>query len=181
MTEAFPGQHTTTTTVTQSSTTVQTDIRYDSTYIRTIPGMLKCAQTVLNLLGFLTISISGYSVNGRGSFFSSISGFGFWFTGILLVLYLFHVVEKFFAIPWLRIEFGFCALWAVFYMIASTLCAAYLSYSAAFACAALFGYCAMAAYGYDAFLKFQGVKSGEIAQGERHVAKTTSTVTSPAY
>ncbi|XP_022184101.1 proteolipid protein 2 isoform X1 [Nilaparvata lugens] len=181
MTEAFPGQHTTTTTVTQSNTTVQTDIRYDPFYIRTIPGMLKAAQIILNLLGFLTISVSGYSSLGRGSFFSSISGFGFWFTGILLVLYVFHVVEKFFAIPWLRIELVYCALWAVFYMIASTLCAANMSYSAAFACTALFGYCAMGVYGYDAFLKFKAVKSGEIAQGERHVAKTTSTVTSPAY
>lgn len=41
----FPGQHTTTTTVT-SNTTVQTDLRFDKTYLRTIPGILKCAQIV---------------------------------------------------------------------------------------------------------------------------------------
>lgn len=42
----FPGQHTTTTTVTTSNTNVQTNIRYDPSYIKTIPGMLKCAQIV---------------------------------------------------------------------------------------------------------------------------------------
>lgn len=41
----FPGQHTTTTTVT-SSTSVQTDMRFDPSYIRTIPGVLKIVQMV---------------------------------------------------------------------------------------------------------------------------------------
>lgn len=44
--QGFPGQHTTTTTMTATSTTVQTDIRYDPLYLRTLPGMLKVAQIV---------------------------------------------------------------------------------------------------------------------------------------
>lgn len=43
--QGFPGQHTTTTTVT-SNTTVQTNIRYDPIYIKTIPGILKIVQIV---------------------------------------------------------------------------------------------------------------------------------------
>lgn len=39
----------------------------------------------------------------------------------------------------------------------------------------------MVAYGYDAFLKFNAVRSGALAQGERVVTKSSSTVTSPAY
>lgn len=42
----FPNQHTTTTTVQTSSTTVETSLRFDPSYIRTIPGMLKIAQIV---------------------------------------------------------------------------------------------------------------------------------------
>lgn len=42
----FPNQHTTTTTVQTSSTTVETSLRFDSSYIRTIPGMLKIAEIV---------------------------------------------------------------------------------------------------------------------------------------
>jgi hypothetical protein len=44
-----------------------------------------------------------------------------------------------------------------------------------------FGFVAMIAYGYDAFLKFNAVRSGALAQGERVVTKSSSTVTSPAY
>jgi len=39
----------------------------------------------------------------------------------------------------------------------------------------------MVVYGYDAFLKFSAVRSGALAQGERVVTKSSSTVTSPAY
>jgi hypothetical protein len=45
--QGFPDQRTTTT-VTSSNTTVQTNIRYDPLYLRTIPGMLKVAQIVSN-------------------------------------------------------------------------------------------------------------------------------------
>lgn len=40
-----------------------------------------------------------------------------------------------------------------------------------------FGFCAMLAYGYDAFLKFTSVKAGEIAQGERVVHQQATVVT----
>lgn len=177
--QGFPGQHTTTTTVTATNTTVQTEIRYDPNYIRTMPGMLKCAQILANFLGFFCVAISGLAL--QANFFDTIAVTGFWFTGILLVLYLFHIVEKFYKIPWLKIELGFCALWTVFYLIAATLVAGLTTYSLAMGVAAFFGFCAMVVYGYDAFLKYQGVTSGEIAQGERHVTKTTSTVSSPTY
>lgn len=36
---------------------------------------------------------------------------GFWFTGILLAFYLFHVIEKTFKIPWPQIEFFYCVSW----------------------------------------------------------------------
>lgn len=50
---------------------------------------------------------------------------GFWFTGILLALYLFHIVEKFYQIPWLKIEFVFCAIWTGLYLIAACLAVSY--------------------------------------------------------
>jgi len=39
----------------------------------------------------------------------------------------------------------------------------------------------MVAYAYDAFLKFNAIRSGALAQGERVVTKSSSPVTSPAY
>jgi len=122
MTDTFPGQHSTTTRVT--TTQVQTDLRYDPTYFRTFPGLVKCVQLVClfninykeidvlnikfifkacNILGFFCMIFARYSHLSRGSFFKSLAGIGFWFTGILLLFYIFHVIEKFFRIPWLKI------------------------------------------------------------------------------
>lgn len=42
--QGFPGQHTTTTTVT--STEIISNLRYDNTYFYTLSGKLKIAQTV---------------------------------------------------------------------------------------------------------------------------------------
>ena len=44
---------------------------------------------------------------------------GFWVTGILLIFYLLHVIEKFHVIPWMTIEMGFTILWAFFYLTCS--------------------------------------------------------------
>jgi hypothetical protein len=54
-------------------------------------------------LGFICITISYRAITSRGSWFNTVAMGGFWFTGILLALYLFHVIEKFYRIPWLKI------------------------------------------------------------------------------
>jgi uncharacterized membrane protein len=96
---------------------------------------------------------------------------GFWFTGILLIFYVFHVVERYFRIPWIQIELIFCALWTLLYLIASITVSTVNS--GAYTAAAFFGFCAMVAYGYDTWLKFQAHKTGEIAQGSRKVVSQT--------
>jgi hypothetical protein len=58
---------------------------------------------VLNLLGFICITVSYRAITSRGSWFNTVAMGGFWFTGILLALYVFHVIEKFYRIPWLKI------------------------------------------------------------------------------
>ncbi|KAI8427337.1 hypothetical protein MSG28_001916 [Choristoneura fumiferana] len=173
----FPGQHTTTTTVT-SSTTVQTNIRFDPSYIKTVPGILKIVQAGASLLGFICVQVASYR-SSRSSFFAWISMMAFWFTGLLLGLYLFHLVEKFYKIPWLKIELVFCGLWTFFYLIASSLVVAW-SVISAFAAAAFFGYAAMLAYLIDAYLKYRAVQDGGLAQGTRVVSRqTAATVTTP--
>jgi uncharacterized membrane protein len=99
---------------------------------------------------------------------------GFWFSGILLVLYIFHVIERFFRIPWVQIEFIFCAIWTLFYLIAAI--SVSTVNSGAYTAAAFFGFCAMVAYGYDAWLKFNAHRSGEIAQGQRRVVQQQTVI-----
>ncbi|BES88567.1 CKLF-like MARVEL transmembrane domain containing [Nesidiocoris tenuis] len=144
--------------------------------------MLKCAQIILNLLVFLCVTFSVYSYLGQLSFMSFICGLGFWCTGIMLGFYVFHVIEKFYHIPWLKIEMFFCGIWTIFLMIGSTISFAYLTHASVFGVVGFFGYLNMVAYGYDGFLKFKGVQNGEIAQGERVVSKTTNpNSVPPAY
>ena len=56
MEQGFPGQHTTTTTVTASS--APTSIRFDVSYAKTLPGMLKIAQAVSIIHIFIPTSFS---------------------------------------------------------------------------------------------------------------------------
>ncbi|KAG6453010.1 CKLF-like MARVEL transmembrane domain-containing protein 4 [Manduca sexta] len=173
----FPGQHTTTTTIT-SSTTVTTNLRFDKSYLVTLPGILKVVQVLCSFLGFICIQFSRFNNQTTGSFFSWISMIAFWFTGILLGFYLFHLVEKFYKIPWLKIEFVFCALWTLFYLIVSIM--ATTVHDNPHSAAAFFGFVAMAVYAVDCFLKWKAVRAGGLAQGTRVVSKqTTSTVESP--
>lgn len=161
----------TTVTVTQTNTVVQPQIRYDPFYIKSVSGILKAIVIVLNLVGFICIEISQWSHHSRGGFFNFVAMTGFWFSGLMLIFYMFHVVEKFFKIPWLKIEFGFYALWTVLYLIASILAVTF--FSTAYTVAGFFGFLAMIAYGYDAWVKYQLVRAGGIAQGTRSINQTT--------
>nr|XP_032529535.1 CKLF-like MARVEL transmembrane domain-containing protein 4 isoform X1 [Danaus plexippus plexippus] len=174
---SFPGQHTTTTTVT-SNTTVQTNIRFDPSYVRSIPGILKVVQVVFSLLGFICIQFSHFNNASKGLFFSWISMIAFWFTGILLGFYLFHIVEKFYKIPWLKIELLFTALWTFLYLLAAVL--AVTVHDNPHAAAAFFGFSCTLAYCVDAYLKWRAARAGGLAQGTRVVSKQT-TVTREGY
>ncbi|XP_033230456.1 CKLF-like MARVEL transmembrane domain-containing protein 8 [Belonocnema kinseyi] len=106
---------------------------------------------------------------------------GFWTTLILLALYIFHVVEKFKLIPWLKIELCFCGALSLFYFAAACVAASNATRDSAYGAGAFFGFCATVAYIYDAYLKFRAVKSGASPQGQHPSSKTVSTVASPAY
>jgi len=176
----FPGTYSATTVTADSR--ANTEIRFDPSYVRTVPGILKVACLVLNFIGFLCIMVSENSYHSRAGWFNFCAGTGFWVTGILLALYLFHVVEKLQFIPWLMVEFGYCAAWSFFYLTAAAACAAEGGRYEGWAAASFFGFVAMVVYGVDAFFKFKAWKGGDIAQGERvsHVSSGSVPVT-PAY
>lgn len=81
---------------------------------------------VLNFIGFICIEASGvFSYASRGSWFIFVAMTGFWTTGILLALYLFHLIEVLYKIPWLKIEFVFCAVLSLLYLIAAAMAVTY--------------------------------------------------------
>lgn len=120
----FPSQHTTTTTTTREAI-IQPEIRYDASYWRTKEGLMKVAVIIFNLVGFICIEVTHFNTISRATFFNTVAMTGFWFSLIMLVLYLFHVVEKFYKLPWVQIEMVVYAVLAVLYLIASILVAAY--------------------------------------------------------
>ncbi|CAF4871834.1 unnamed protein product [Pieris macdunnoughi] len=130
-----------------------------------------------SLLGFICVVCSRVGTASKGAYFSWVSMIAFWFTGILLGFYLFHIVEKFYKIPWLRLEFLFAAVWSLLYLIASIL-ATTVGDNAHYA-ASFFGFAATLAYMIDAYLKFRLVRAGGLAQGSRVVSKQTTEVITP--
>lgn len=176
----FPDSHiTATTTVTSTTTKVSTNLRFDQSYIRTIPGILKIAQVVISLLGFICVELGGCYYCSQKNWYGFVSMTAFWATLVLLGFYLFHVIEKLHKIPWLLGEFGYCAIWTLLYLIASLVVSVSGGAESSWAAGGFFGFVAMVLYGIDAFLKFRAWRNGDIAQGERTVATTTSKTTSP--
>lgn len=54
MAQQFPDHHTTSVSVKTQETVVQTDVRFDSTYLRTRDGILKISQLVSDQLAFIS-------------------------------------------------------------------------------------------------------------------------------
>ncbi|XP_023235391.1 plasmolipin-like [Centruroides sculpturatus] len=174
--QGFPGTHTTTTT-TATTTKVTPVIRFDHSYVLKLPGWLKCGECLISLLGFICSRSSRYNESSSANWYGFVSMTAFWVTLILLVMYLFHIIEKIHFIPWILGEFVYCAIWTLFYCIAAIVVAAKASGDDAYAAAAVFGFIAMVIYGVDAFLKYKAWRRGDIAQGERVVSTTTTTQT----
>lgn len=165
-----------TSTTTTTTTKVVYAPKFDPLYAKTVPGILKIVRMILDLLGFICVMSSGWLVYlSRTSWFSFVSMTGFWVTGVLLMLYFFHIIERSYFLPWMLMESIFCAIWIIFYLIASCLVAAY-GFNEAYAAAAFFGFSSMIAYGFDAFLKFKGWRNGQVAQGG---SQNTAEVASP--
>lgn len=148
-----------------TNTVFITETRFDLSYIVTPPGIIKAVLVVLNLLCFICIEASAFRSNGRGVYFVFVSLLGLAFTGGLLLMYLYHVVEKYHNFKWLKVELAGSAALTFLQLAAATLAVAFGD--AAYSAAGFFGYLAMVSYGVDAFLKARALQAGELAQGAR--------------
>ena len=136
------------------------------------------SSQIIDIVVFICVICSGsyYRETPTAEWTDFVAMTGFWFSGVLLVFYLVHVIEKFHVIPWVTIELGFCGLWTFFYFTCALDLAVQASkYSvSAFAAASFFSFVAIGIYGFDAFLKFKAFKAGQLAQGERVVQQSES-------
>ncbi|GFR31849.1 CKLF-like MARVEL transmembrane domain-containing protein 4 [Trichonephila clavata] len=94
-------------------------IHFDTSYIRTTPGIIKCLEIVNNIIGMICIMVSGCSWCSNSNWFNFVASTGLTVTGLLLLCYLVHIIERLKFVPWLAIELLYCATWTLFYMIAA--------------------------------------------------------------
>lgn len=88
-------------------------------YVQSYPGILKLVEEVLNIIAFSCVASFQLSTS-RGDAFLAASIGAFVITFILLLIRVFDVDQKIVA-PWPKIEFGYCLIWSVFYLITSAL------------------------------------------------------------
>ncbi|XP_028173350.1 uncharacterized protein LOC114362246 isoform X2 [Ostrinia furnacalis] len=160
-----------------SNTVFITETRFDPSYLKTPPGIIK-SIILFNLIAFICIQASAFWSNGRGVFFNTVAAVGFIFSGALLALYVFHVVEKYHNLKWLKIELVGNVVLVFLFLIASTIVVAFGS--AAYSAAGFFGYLSMVLYGLEAFLKVRALQAGDLAQGSRVGAAAPHVLTPPA-
>jgi hypothetical protein len=77
-----------------------------------ITQLLAIASIISNNVG------STFNV-GAVVFYNVVVIMGFWYTLILLIFYVCHVIEKFYGLPWLRAELVCTGLMVILYIIAS--------------------------------------------------------------
>lgn len=158
-----------------SETHVQTNIRWDPGYILTLPGALKSAAVILDIVCLICILCAPpyWREYSAGEWYIFVCMTAFWVSSILLIMYVLHAIEKFHVIPWLMLEFGFYALWAFFFCTAALALAVQGWPSAALSVAAFFGFAATCVYAVDAVIKFRGWRAGELGQGLRKTTQQT--------
>ncbi|CAG4991545.1 unnamed protein product [Colias eurytheme] len=135
-------------------------LKFDKGYIKTWPGILKVVEVVCNMVGFICIKISWAWLSAI--FYNIVYWIGNIITIVLFLMYMFHFVEKYENLPWLKGEFFFCTLMCLAYIVTSIF-AMTIGESVGYA-VGFFGACAIAAYGVEAFLKYKAWKRGLPAQ-----------------
>jgi len=131
---------------------------------------------VLGIVNVIIINTANQAPGAR-AFFNSALAIGWWYTLVMLLLFLFHVPEKFYTLPWLPVEIGATCLICLLYFISSLMVV--LVNNATYTVAGIFGFITLAVYAYGGYLKFVAWKNGELAQGTL-TSRTNTTVTTQA-
>ncbi|VDK73782.1 unnamed protein product [Litomosoides sigmodontis] len=140
----------------------------DLNYLKTLPGMLKCMCITLDFLCFICLLVGGPAYYTGTGWVTFICTFGMLVSLILLVIYLFHIVDVFPQIPWIVTEMIFYFAWAVLFFLCGcvlALVAARFRGITGYGVASFFSFGALCAYGFDSYLKFLAWRHDEIATG----------------
>ncbi|GJQ70267.1 hypothetical protein Trydic_g22708 [Trypoxylus dichotomus] len=87
-------------------------------YVTQIPGVLRILQLLFNFIGFVCILATGLSQRGDAFLAATIGGFLLSLTIILIRVLDVHAKIS---LPWIKIEFVYNIIWAIFLLITSAL------------------------------------------------------------
>ncbi|CAO1312433.1 unnamed protein product [Diamesa serratosioi] len=163
---------------TTPSYTVPIQLRLDAEYIKAYHGMIKIGILIMAVINITTVNVSAVS-NGITTFYNTTVSVGFWYTLILLFLFLFHVPEKFYRLPWLPVEIVGNALVGLTYFIASIM--VMVVPDSSHTTAGLFGFITLAGYALGGFLKYKQYRNGDLAQGKPSPSRVTTIPQSSAF
>jgi hypothetical protein len=162
----------------QNSKPVPVPPYFDSSYLRTIPGMLKVVQLVLTLTAFILASVgwnfSSYYIVGSTGWTRFATMTGFLNTMIQLMLYLFHMVAQ--SHRRLFWEFLLYTILAILLFISGILMIPYANLDGSRVACTVFCWAGVVAYGSDAYLQLTAVRNARPAEG---VEQLTHPVSSP--
>jgi hypothetical protein len=142
----------------------QNNHHFDTVYLYTVPGIVKVVQILLNLMSTITISLSSIVTLPHGISFLVVSVGGLFITGLLFGFYVYCACMTCTRIPWLKVEFVYCFLWTIACATVASVAADIGRIDDPFLISSVFAYFAMIAYGYDAFIKFDALRSGDSTQ-----------------
>ncbi|XP_055346347.1 plasmolipin-like [Paramacrobiotus metropolitanus] len=166
----------------KSTRIVEVDPYFDVYYLKTFSGILKIIELVCTLIAFI-ISVSTWSSHsfyggpskkalmyypyayGSAVWTDIVTAIAFLITLALLILYLFHIIEKLYEVPWLIMELLYCIAIVFCLLIAGAVMIPYTNLDGARGACVFFCWAAMIAYAIDAYLKFRMYRNDQPAQG----------------
>ncbi|KAH3711041.1 CKLF-like MARVEL transmembrane domain-containing protein 7 isoform X2 [Dreissena polymorpha] len=148
-------------------------VGFDRGYVKSMRGILKVSECVLDMVGFICASVWIYWTHAGGAWVQFVTISAFITTLILYILHLFRIIYKLPG-PWGLIELIYYVVFTIMMLIAAIVCAARAWHSSIIA-AAIFTFLATAVYVVDTFLLFRDWQSGSSTTTTMTETRTTTT------
>lgn len=155
------------------------EIRPDPTYVRTIPGILKIVEILLDILVLICASIDNWYAIG-GGWVQFVSASALITTVILFIFHFFHIISRIPG-PIVFIEFIYYCVYVFLYLIAAIVAAVRAPYAGSIGAAAFFCFAALAVYAVDTFFLYRGWRVVQHPHTTSGTAVSTATTTTTTY
>ncbi|XP_041639443.1 CKLF-like MARVEL transmembrane domain-containing protein 4 [Cheilinus undulatus] len=141
-------------------------IRWDVEYLKSYFGILKVAEVVLSLIGFICIeTIMMCSPCGGVYFFEFVSCSAFVVTGVLLIIFTLNLHTKVPHVNWNLTDLVNTAASTIFFFLSSLVLSCINHNTGAEIAAVIFGFLVTGVYGINTFLAVRRWRLGNSCQG----------------